>query len=158
MAILKLGEVTAPAVNARFLPWLRTNQIHQVFKLLQCVQLVDTRTTLMMYLRCLMMVIQVKAAVVEMLGLHTEKKSARSLIKEGLTHEDEGVRAAAMTAYRAHAGDRAERHCANHDGRCGREAAVRVFESKDLFLQSDVCVNERWDGRNRDVRAAILDS
>ena len=66
----------------RFLPWLRTNQIHQVFELLQCnwwIQdnfddvsaLFDDGNP------------EVKAAVVEMLGLHPEEKSARSLIKEG---------------------------------------------------------------------------
>ena len=51
---------------------------------------------------------EVKAAVVEMLGLHTSEKGARRLIKEALPNEDERIRAAAMTAYRAHAKDRAE--------------------------------------------------
>ena len=106
---------------------------------------------------------EVKAAVVEMLGLHTEEKSARSLIKEGLTHEDEGVRAAAMTAYRAHAGDRAEETLCKammEDGSPAvREAAVRGFR-KMKSVSAIRCLRKRAMEleENRDVRAAILDS
>ena len=106
---------------------------------------------------------EVKAAVVEMLGLHTTEKGARRLIKEALPHEDERVRAAAMTAYRAHAKDRAEETLCiamMEDAsplvrkppsmRCRRQSLclpVRCLRQRAQTLEED-----------RDVRAAILKS
>lgn len=164
MAILKLGEVTAPAVNAAILavaqnksdtPSVRAAAVRSIggYKdnFDDVSALFDDGNP------------EVKAAVVEMLGLHTEEKSARSLIKEGLTHEDEGVRAAAMTAYRAHAGDRAEETLCKammEDGSPAvREAAVRGFR-KTKSVSAIRCLRKRAMEleENRDVRAAILDS
>lgn len=164
MAILKLGEVTAPSVNAAILsvaqnksdtPSVRAAAIRAIGGYADNF---DDISALFEESNP-----EIKAAVIEMLGLHTEEKSARSLIKEGLTHEDETVRAAAMTAYRAHAGDRAEETlCAAMMEDASpkvREAAVRGFR-KTKSVSAVRCLRQRAMEleENREVRVAILDS
>lgn len=106
---------------------------------------------------------EVKAAVVDMLGLHTEEKGARKLIKEALPHEDENVRAAAMKAYRAHAGDRAEEVLCtammDDTSPKVRAAAIAALE-KTKSVSAIRCLRKRAMTleEDRDVRAAILRS
>ena len=164
MAILKLGEVTAPSVNAGILsiaqnksdnPSVRAAAIRAIGGYADnfddVSELFDDGNA------------EVKAAVVEMLGVHTEEKSARTLIKEGLTHDDEYVRAAAITAYRAHARDRAEETLCtammDDSSPVVREAAVRGFR-KTKSVSAVRCLRSRAMKleENREVRVAILDS
>ena len=106
---------------------------------------------------------EVKASVVEMLGLHTSEKGARRLIKEALPHDDEHVRAAAMTAYRAHAKDRAEETLCTammeDTSPLVRKAAVDAMQ-KTISVSAIRCLRKRAMTleEDRDVRAAILKS
>ena len=106
---------------------------------------------------------EVKASVVEMLGLHTSEKGARRLIKEALPHDDERVRAAAMTAYRAHAKDRAEETLCTammeDTSPLVRKAAIDAMQ-KTKSVSAIRCLRKRAMTleEDRDVRAAILKS
>ena len=104
---------------------------------------------------------EVKAAVVDMLGLHTTEKGARKLIQEALPNEDERVRAAAMTAYRAHAKDRSEETLCTammeDISPLVRKAAIDAMQ-KTKSVSAIRCLRQRVMAleEDRDVRAAIL--
>ena len=163
-AIHHLGGVPAPAVNAALLK-IAENSSDTVAVRAVAVRAVGGYTDNFDSVAALFddSSPEVKAAVVEMLGLHTSEKGARRLIKEALPNEDERVRAAAMTAYRAHAKDSAEETLCTammeDTSPLVRKAAVDAMQ-KTKSVSAIRCLRQRAMTleEDRDVRAAILKS
>ena len=103
----------------------------------------------------------VKAASIEMLGIHTKQRGARQLIKEALESETAEVRAAAMQSYYNHVRRKAdETLCTSmmeDPSPLVREAAIRAYV-KTTRKEPIRCLRKKATTleEDRDVRAALL--
>jgi len=161
-AIVALGELPAPVVNVSLMelaanveddPKVRAQAIRSVGGYIENISAVKALFEDSEPL--------VKAAVVDILGIHKKDRDARKLIKGALDHESPEVRASAMKSYHKHVRKKSDeilcKAMMEDESPLVRKAAIEAYV-KTTRVDSIRCLRTRAFvlEEDRDVRAALL--